>query len=187
MDLDITKIIDAIKNAIISEIRDELKEFKASVTGELSGFRLAIQSISERQTSIEANIHNLKSELKQEIQQVRSELKQEIQQVRSELKQEIQEVRSELKQEIQLNTLRIDETNKRIDETNKRIDILTIETNKKIDLLNQRIDDTNKRIDELTKEVYGIKNQLTESISYKRIIEDTILRIQKLETAIFKN
>ncbi len=40
------KIAEKIRDLVLGEIKEEFKDFKASVTGELSGFRLAIESLS---------------------------------------------------------------------------------------------------------------------------------------------
>ncbi|MGC8815675.1 MAG: hypothetical protein ACP5O4_05705, partial [bacterium] len=65
---------------------------------------------------------------------------------------------------------RIDEINKRIDETNKRID----ETNKRIDNLQFSLNDLYTKYSELTLLVTSIYNQ-------KHIIDDLIIRVQKLK------
>jgi len=109
------KVVDKIKDLILGEIREELRDFKATVSGQPSGFALAIQSINARIESIESRQSNIESELR------------DIRRAIYETNKRIDELRVELKTEIMMNTQRIDETNKRIDETNKHIDNLYIE------------------------------------------------------------
>jgi chromosome segregation ATPase len=113
--MDAQKIAEAVKSSIIGEIKQELKEFIASVTGELSGFRLAIESMNARMNSLEARQANFEAELR------------DIRRALDETNKRIDHLRAELKVEIMKNTERIDETNKRIGETNKRIDYLHFE------------------------------------------------------------
>jgi hypothetical protein len=56
------EIVGEIKDEIIGEIKkeftdkEEFRDFRSSVTGELSGFRLAIESINARMGAIESQI-----------------------------------------------------------------------------------------------------------------------------------
>lgn len=90
------KIAEKIRDLVLGEIKEEFRDFKASVTGELSGFRLAIEALGARQTNLE---HELR----------------EIRRTIGETNRRIDELRVELKAEIMANTSRIDETNRRID------------------------------------------------------------------------
>ncbi|MGB9711093.1 MAG: hypothetical protein ACPLZA_06355 [Thermodesulfovibrio sp.] len=148
------KIAEKLRDMIIGEIKEEFKEFRASVTGELSGFRIALESLIARQNSMENEIKELRKAI-------------------DETNKRIDELRIELKTEIMKNTERIDETNKRIDETNKRID----DTNK-------RIDDTNQRIDELYLISSHIRADLNKALSEKKVIDDMLTRIQRLEEKV---
>jgi chromosome segregation ATPase len=148
------KIAEKIRDLVLGEIKEEFRDFKASVTGELSGFRLAIESINARMGAIESRQSNMENELR------------DIRRSIDETNKRIDETRVELKTEIMANTARIDETNKRIDETNKRID------------------ETNKRIDALYLEVAEIRGDLKKAISDKEILHDMIFRIERLETKV---
>lgn len=148
------KIAEKLRDMIIGEIKEEFKEFRASVTGELSGFRIALEALIARQNSMENEIKELRKAI-------------------DETNKRIDELRIELKTEIMKNTERIDETNKRIDETNKRID----DTNK-------RIDDTNQRIDELYLISSHIRADLNKALSEKKVIDDMLTRIQRLEEKV---
>jgi len=166
------KIAEKIRDMILGEIKEEFRDFKNSVTGELSGFKLAIEAmnarmsgIESRMASLEARQNNLESELRdlrRAIDELRVELKGEIMQNTA----RIDDLRVELKGEIMQNTARIDETNKRIDETNKRID------------------ETNKRIDGLYMDAAEIKAELKDALSRREIIQDILLRIERLETKV---
>jgi chromosome segregation ATPase len=146
------KIAEKIRDTILGEIKDEFREFRASVTGELSGFRLAIESINARQGNMENELRDIRRSI-------------------DETNKRIDETRVELKAEIMQNTLRIDEVNKRIDEVNKRIDEV-----------NKRVDETNKRIDALFLEIAEIRGDVKKAISDKEIIHDILFRIERLET-----
>jgi len=97
------KIAEKIRDLVLGEIKEEFKDFKASVTGELSGFRIAVESLNARMSSMESR----QSNMEQELRNIRRSI--------DDTNKRIDETRAELKQEIMQNTLRIDETNKRID------------------------------------------------------------------------
>ena len=61
--MDISVLADKIKEAVIGEIRQEFKEFRAEVRGELSGFRLAIEAMSKRMDGIERRMDGIKSRM----------------------------------------------------------------------------------------------------------------------------
>jgi predicted RNase H-like nuclease (RuvC/YqgF family) len=114
------KIAEKIRDLVLGEIKEEFRDFKASVTGELSGFRLAIEALSARQTNLEHELREIKRTI-------------------VETNKRIDELRVELRTEIMANTARIDGTNKRIDElrvelkaeimlNTTRIDTLFLET-----------------------------------------------------------
>jgi len=86
------KIAEKMRDMILGELKEEFRDFKASVSGELNGFRLAIESMNARMAAIEARQNNIENELR------------------------------DIRRAIDMTNQRIDETNKRIDETNKRID-----------------------------------------------------------------
>ncbi|GAQ94538.1 hypothetical protein TAGGR_1722 [Thermodesulfovibrio aggregans] len=58
------KVVDKIRDLILREIKEELRDFKATISGQLSGFALAIQSINARMESIESRQSNIESELR---------------------------------------------------------------------------------------------------------------------------
>ncbi|MDW8136795.1 MAG: hypothetical protein RMI74_08425, partial [Thermodesulfobacterium sp.] len=89
--IDLEKLLTKFKEAIVSEVKEEIREFKASVNGTLEGFRLAIVSMDKRLSNMEQEIRSLRAELN--------------------------ETRNYLNQRIDETNKRIDETNKRIDET----------------------------------------------------------------------
>jgi peptidoglycan hydrolase CwlO-like protein len=97
------KVVDNIRDLILGDIREELIDFKATVSGQLSGFALAIQSINAGIQSIESRQSNIESELR------------DIRRAIYETNKRIDELRVELKTEIMQNNQRIDETNKHID------------------------------------------------------------------------
>lgn len=97
------KIAEKIRDLVLGEVKEEFRDFKASVTGELAGFRLAIESINARMGTIESRQSNMENELR------------DIRRSIDETNKRIDELRVELKTEIMANTARIDETNKRID------------------------------------------------------------------------
>ncbi|MEZ0343224.1 MAG: hypothetical protein ABWJ99_00235, partial [Caldimicrobium sp.] len=90
--MDLEKIAEKLKDLILGDLREEFKEFKNSVTGELAGFRLVLESINGRIANLEEEVRDLRRAL------------------------------NETNTRIDETNKRIDETNKRIDETNKRID-----------------------------------------------------------------
>ena len=150
--MDMDKIIEKMRDVILGELKQEFAQFRASVTGELSGFRVAIESISARQSSIETDLR----EIRKSIEQVRSELSaridetnKRIDETRTELGARIDEVRSELKVEIMKNTERIDKVNARMDAT--------------------------------FFEVSKLRGDLEKALSQKVIIDDLVVRVKRLE------
>lgn len=139
--MDIEKLTQAIKDIVIGELKQEFKEFRTEVRGELAGYRLAIESLSERMKNIEDDIRDIRIAI------------------------------------VETNK-RIDETNKRIDETNKRVEEVKDSLLARID---KRMDDANRRIDHLYMEVSGIRGDLKKALADKVVIEDMILRIERLE------
>ncbi|MBO8180827.1 MAG: hypothetical protein H0Z19_10205 [Archaeoglobus sp.] len=97
--MDAQQIAEKVRDLIMGAMREEFREFKAEVRGQLEGFRLAIETMNKRMDAIERRMDSLERRI-------------------DETNKKIDYVRDEL-------TARIDETNKRIDETNKRIDILS--------------------------------------------------------------
>ncbi|RLI82225.1 hypothetical protein DRP07_05625 [Archaeoglobales archaeon] len=57
--MDAQKIAVAVKNAIMGELRDEFKEFRAEVRGQLDGFKLAIDTMNKRLDGIESRVGNI--------------------------------------------------------------------------------------------------------------------------------
>ncbi|GAB4536771.1 MAG: paREP15, coiled-coil protein [Thermodesulfovibrionia bacterium] len=174
--MDIEKITEGIgtriKDIIIGELKEELKTFRSEVRGELAGYRLAIESMNQRLINLENDIRDIRNQL-------------------IETNKRIDDVRDYL-------LARIDDTNKRLDDTNKRLDIIHIdlikridetnkridETNQRIDKTNQRIGETNQRIDNLYIEIGNIKADLKKALSDKAIINDVLIRIERLETKV---
>ncbi|MEZ0344718.1 MAG: hypothetical protein ABWJ99_07975 [Caldimicrobium sp.] len=183
--MDLEKLVEKLKELIISEIKEEFKEFKATVSGQLEGFRLAIESMNARMTNLEGEVRDLRRAL------------------------------DETNKRIDETNKRIDETNKRIDETNKRLEEFKDDTLKRFDTLrsetiklynelrselkgeiiantlridetNKRIDETNKRLDDLFLEVAKIRSDLSQALSQKGVIEDMLTRIQRLEAQVLK-
>ncbi len=173
------KVAEKIRDLILGEIKEEFRDFKSSVTGELNGFRLAIESMNSRISGIESRISGIESRM------ASLEVRQEG------LENELRDIR----RAIENTNMRIDETNKRIDETNKtmveRIDELRVELKEeiaqntmRIDETNKRIDETNKRIDALYLEVSEMRGEVKEALSRKEVVQDMLLRIERLETKV---
>ena len=176
--MDLEKLVEKLKELIISEIKEEFKEFKATVSGQLEGFRLAIESMNARMTNLEGEVRDLRRAL------------------------------DETNKRIDETNKRIDETNKRIDETNKRLEEFKDDILKRFDTLRSetiklynelrselkgeiiantlRIDETNKRLDDLFLEVAKIRSDLSQALSQKGVIEDMLTRIQRLEAQVLK-
>ncbi|SMP50428.1 Protein of unknown function [Desulfonatronum zhilinae] len=113
--MDWEKGMEKLRDMIVGEMRQEFKEFKSAVTGELSGYRIALESLSARMTNMENELRATRTDLTSRIENVRTEISDKIDAVRSELKAEIDTTRTELKAEIRENTRRIDTCNNRID------------------------------------------------------------------------
>jgi len=109
------KVAEKLRDMILGELKEEFRDFKASVTGELSGFRIAIEAINGRMNGIEARMSGIEFRLSA------------LEERQNNLERRLDEMRAELKAEIAQNTMRIDELNKRIDELNKRVDTLYLE------------------------------------------------------------
>ncbi|MEM3018584.1 MAG: hypothetical protein QXO25_06880 [Candidatus Bathyarchaeia archaeon] len=132
--------MEKVKDAIIGEVKEEMKEFRAIVTGQLSGFALSIESMNSRMNGIESRIANMESDIR-DIRRV-------------------------------------------LDETNKRIDDLRMELKTEIMLNTQRIDETNKRIDDLYTKFSEIRGDLNKALSTKEVIDDVLIRVQRLENKV---
>ena len=152
------KIAERIRDLILGEIKEEFKDFKNTVTGQLAGFQIAIESMNARMAAIENRMtamENRQINIENELRQIRKS---------------------------------IDDTNKRIDDTNKRIDDLDWKLSTRIDNLNAqlsaRIDETNQRIDQLYIEISSIKAELKKALSQKEVIDDVLIRIQRLEDKV---
>ena len=90
--MDLDRAVERIRDAVVGELKDEFKEFRAAVTGELAGYRVAIESLTARQSGMESELRDIRHSIEQ-------------------TNNRIDETNN-----------RIDENNKRIDDTNKRID-----------------------------------------------------------------
>jgi len=159
------KIAERIRDLILGEIKEEFKDFKNTVTGQLAGFQIAIESMNARIAAIENRMtamENRQINIENELRQIRKSIDD--------------------------TNKRIDDTNKRIDETNKRIDDLDWKLSTRIDNLNAqlsaRIDETNQRIDQLYIEISSIKAELKKALSQKEVIDDVLIRIQRLEDKV---
>jgi uncharacterized coiled-coil DUF342 family protein len=166
------KIAEKIGDMVLGQVKEEFREFRASVTGELNGFRIAIESMNARMAALEFQQGQFQNDLR-DIRRAIDETNKRIDETNKridETNKRIDETRAELKLEIMKNTERIDETNKRIDETNKRIDDT-----------NHRIDETNNRIDNLYLEISEMRGDLKVALSQKEVMDDLIVRVQRLE------
>jgi chromosome segregation ATPase len=159
------KIAERIRDLILGEIKEEFKDFKNTVTGQLAGFQIAIESMNARMAAIENRMtamENRQINIENELRQIRKSIDD--------------------------TNKRIDDTNKRIDDTNKRIDDLDWKLSTRIDNLNAqlsaRIDETNQRIDQLYIEISSIKAELKKALSQKEVIDDVLIRIQRLEDKV---
>ncbi len=83
----IEKILDKLKDLILTEVKKEFRLFKAEVRGELAGYRLAIESLNARVGNIEsentfdkklADFNKRINDTNKRIDELRVELKQEI-------------------------------------------------------------------------------------------------------------
>ncbi|MCX7966233.1 MAG: Atg14 domain-containing protein [Syntrophorhabdaceae bacterium] len=135
-------IIEKIRDIVVGEVKEELRDFKSSVLGQLQGFTLAIESMNSRMSGMESRMSAIESDIR--------------------------------------------ELRRANDETNKRIDDLRVELKQEIMLNTQRIDETNKRIDDLYTEVSYIRGDLNRALSQKEIIDDVLIRVQRLEDKVLK-
>ncbi len=138
--MEIEKLTQAIKDIVIGELKQEFKEFRTEVRGELAGYRLAIESLSERMKNIENDIRDVRREI------------------------------VEINKRIDGTNIRIDGINERIEGTNIRIDGLR--------------DSLSTRMDDVYMEVSEIKGDLKKALADKVVIDDMILRIERLEEKV---
>lgn len=202
--MDWEKGMEKLRDMIVGEMRQEFKEFKSAVTGELSGYRIALESLSARMTNMEnelratrtdltSRIENVRTEISDKIDAVRSELSDKIDSVRSELKAEIDATRAELKTEIidvrtelsdKIETVR-SELSGKIDtvrsELKAEIDTTRTELKAEIRENTRRIDTCNNRIDALQFEFIQVRERLDKAISQKVLVEDLAVRVTSLE------
>jgi uncharacterized coiled-coil DUF342 family protein len=109
--MDVDKLLEKVRGLIISEIKEEFREFRASVTGQLEGFKLALESVNARITNLEGEVRDIRRAL-------------------DETNKRIDDLGVELKGEIMANTQRIDETNKRIDYLSNEVSKMRGDLNK---------------------------------------------------------
>lgn len=62
--MDIEKLAEKLKELIVGELKEEFRDFKATVSGELAGFRLAIESMNQRLSALEERQSSLEAELR---------------------------------------------------------------------------------------------------------------------------
>ncbi len=160
--MDWDKAMEKFREMIMGELRGELREFRASVTGELSGFRLAIESMNSWQKSMQQEL----ADIRYSIDHTNNRLDES----RTELLSRIDEFRVELKKEISGNTVRIDSNNQRIDQIQAQ--------------LSSKIDEINNRMDSLSMDVAFIKGELNKALSDKEVVKDILLRVERLEARV---
>ncbi|WP_448588434.1 hypothetical protein [Thermocrinis sp.] len=170
--MDLEKLAEKIRDLIVGELREEFKLFRASVESELSGYRLAIESMNARMSGIEARMSGIEARMSA-LEERQSALERRI----DETNKRIDETRAELKAEIMQNTQRIDETNRRIDETRAELKAEIMQNTQRIDALNKRVDDVQYILIE-------INGELKEALSKKEIIKDMLIRIERLEAKV---
>jgi gas vesicle protein len=158
--MDWEKGMEKLRDMIVGEMRQEFKEFKSAVTGELSGYRIALESLSARMTNMESELRLTRTDLTSRIETVRTELSGKIETVRLELSGKIDTVRSELKAEI---------------------DTTRTELKAEIRENTRRIDTCNNRIDALQFEFIQVRERLDKAISQKVLVEDLAVRVTNLE------
>ncbi|MCX7966059.1 MAG: hypothetical protein N2596_05495, partial [Syntrophorhabdaceae bacterium] len=61
--MDWEKIAEKIKDMVVGEIKEEPKDFKSTVSGQLQGFTLAIESMNARMNGIESRMNGLESRM----------------------------------------------------------------------------------------------------------------------------
>lgn len=59
------RFAEKIRDLVLGEIKEEFRDFKTSVTGELSGFRFTIESINARMGAIESRQSSIESDLRE--------------------------------------------------------------------------------------------------------------------------
>jgi len=62
--MDVQKIIDGVREAVMGEMSREFREFRADVRGQLEGFRLAIDTMNKRLDSIESRLSNVENDVR---------------------------------------------------------------------------------------------------------------------------
>ncbi|WP_457550263.1 hypothetical protein [Archaeoglobus sp.] len=62
--VDAQQIAEKVGDLILGSIKEELKEFRAEVGGQLEGFRIAIESMNKRMDGIERRLSNLEDEMR---------------------------------------------------------------------------------------------------------------------------
>ncbi len=200
--MDIEKLTDLIRNLVIGEIKEEFKEFKASVTGELSGYRFAIESMNERmkiletrQFDLEKDLKEFKKEINDKLDQQQLEFKTEIKNLKSELRQEIYNVKTELKQDIAKVDQKVEsvktELEQKINNVDNKIDTAKRELKQdignledKINLFNMRLDIFTKYVMDLGTELSKLRSDVNVALSQKEVINDILLRVERIESKI---
>jgi chromosome segregation ATPase len=183
--MDAQQIAEKVRDLLMGAMKEEFREFKAEVRGQLEGFKVAIETMNKRMDALERRMDSLEKridETNKRIDSFREELTVRIDSFREELTVRIDSVREEL-------TVRIDETNKRIDsfreELTKRIDSVREELTVRIDETNKRIDVLSARLEENTRELGELKAEIATLRSRQEIIEDLVRRIRRLEERVF--
>jgi len=68
--VDAQQIAEKVRDLLMGAIREEFREFKAEVRGQLEGFRLAIETMNKRLDSIERRLDNLEKRVDETNQRI---------------------------------------------------------------------------------------------------------------------
>ncbi|MGB9761506.1 MAG: hypothetical protein C0197_06490, partial [Caldimicrobium thiodismutans] len=63
--MDLTKVVETLRDIILSELREEFRSFKAEINGQLKGYALALESLNGRMGNLENELRNLRQELRE--------------------------------------------------------------------------------------------------------------------------
>ncbi len=73
--VDAQQIAEKVRDLLLGELRDEFKEFKAEVRGQLEGFRLAIETMNRRLDSLEMNINKRIDSVERRLANIENEVR----------------------------------------------------------------------------------------------------------------
>ncbi|MCX7870126.1 MAG: hypothetical protein N2485_00910 [bacterium] len=171
------KIANIIKDSIISDLKKEFDNFRSEISGQLEGFKLALNSIENRMNSIENRMNSIENRM--------NNVEDRIDRLRVELNDKIDKLRNELDSKIDKVDTKIDKVSNELDGkiNSLRTELITLINDTRNEILKKVFENT-QRIDELNRRIDSIYVSVGEAVNYKQLVDDLLIRMQRMETKL---